>query len=238
MQRAMLPGESSHSELVSESSTAGSTPLPLQTTVSSTRFAALPLSVQQLTNVASSMLGQAPQIVDSISPALQFSSIGSLVDQLNPPNAKQPRVEVTEQPAEPYDASADVDDDDEEKPVPKKTRGRVRIKMEYIQNKLRRYTTFSKRKSGLMKKVSSRVFAAHTRLVLKVVRRGVLTFLPRSIPAGLRTCDVDRDPSDAPGRLRDWTRVHLRDAQAPANDHIRERKSADPDLFELTRPTI
>ena len=42
------------------------------------------------------------------------------------------------------------------KPVPapgKKTRGRVKIQMEYIQNKLRRYTTFSKRKSGMMKKV-------------------------------------------------------------------------------------
>jgi len=37
----------------------------------------------------------------------------------------------------------------------KKTRGRVKIKMEYINNKLRRYTTFSKRKSGIMKKVSS-----------------------------------------------------------------------------------
>ena len=41
-------------------------------------------------------------------------------------------------------------DDDESK----KTKGRVRIKMEFIQNKLRRYTTFSKRKAGLMKKVS------------------------------------------------------------------------------------
>lgn len=43
------------------------------------------------------------------------------------------------------------------KPVPapgKKTRGRVKIQMEYIQNKLRRYTTFSKRKSGMMKKVN------------------------------------------------------------------------------------
>lgn len=35
----------------------------------------------------------------------------------------------------------------------KKTRGRVKIKMEFIQNKLRRYTTFSKRKTGIMKKV-------------------------------------------------------------------------------------
>ena len=37
----------------------------------------------------------------------------------------------------------------------KKTRGRVKIKMEFIQNKLRRYTTFSKRKTGIMKKVCS-----------------------------------------------------------------------------------
>lgn len=36
----------------------------------------------------------------------------------------------------------------------KKTKGRVKIKMEYIDNKLRRYTTFSKRKTGIMKKVS------------------------------------------------------------------------------------
>ena len=35
----------------------------------------------------------------------------------------------------------------------KKTKGRVKIKMEFIQNKLRRYTTFSKRKTGIMKKV-------------------------------------------------------------------------------------
>lgn len=38
----------------------------------------------------------------------------------------------------------------------KKTKGRVKIKMEYIDNKLRRYTTFSKRKTGIMKKVSKR----------------------------------------------------------------------------------
>lgn len=37
----------------------------------------------------------------------------------------------------------------------KKTRGRVKIKMEFIDNKLRRYTTFSKRKTGIMKKVSA-----------------------------------------------------------------------------------
>ena len=36
------------------------------------------------------------------------------------------------------------------KPKPgKRTRGRVKIKMEYIKNKIRRYTTFSKRKTVL-----------------------------------------------------------------------------------------
>lgn len=38
----------------------------------------------------------------------------------------------------------------------KKTKGRVKIKMEYIDNKLRRYTTFSKRKTGIMKKVGDK----------------------------------------------------------------------------------
>ena len=35
----------------------------------------------------------------------------------------------------------------------KKTKGRVKINMEFIENKIRRYTTFSKRKTGIMKKV-------------------------------------------------------------------------------------
>ena len=39
-------------------------------------------------------------------------------------------------------------------PNGKKTKGRVKIKMEFIDNKLRRYTTFSKRKTGIMKKVN------------------------------------------------------------------------------------
>ena len=34
----------------------------------------------------------------------------------------------------------------------KKTLGRVKIEMAYIDNKIRRYTTFSKRKTGIMKK--------------------------------------------------------------------------------------
>lgn len=50
----------------------------------------------------------------------------------------------------------------------KKTRGRVKIKMEFIDNKLRRYTTFSKRKTGIMKKVSQ-TSALKLSQVMKVI---------------------------------------------------------------------
>ena len=61
-------------------------------------------------------------------------------------------------------------------PAGKKTKGRVKIKMEFIDNKLRRYTTFSKRKTGIMKKVRNsftcqflelvRLYYIHTYVVL------------------------------------------------------------------------
>ncbi len=47
----------------------------------------------------------------------------------------------------------------------KKTKGRVKIKMEFIDNKLRRYTTFSKRKTGIMKKVGG-LSLAESRILL------------------------------------------------------------------------
>ena len=56
--------------------------------------------------------------------------------------------------------SADVLSEDSDDSSPsldlskrKKTKGRVKIEMKFINNKLRRYTTFSKRKTGIMKKV-------------------------------------------------------------------------------------
>ena len=49
----------------------------------------------------------------------------------------------------------DEDDDDDEGVAPKsgKRAGRRKIKIEYIEDKSRRHITFSKRKSGIMKKV-------------------------------------------------------------------------------------
>ena len=54
----------------------------------------------------------------------------------------------------------------EERPK-KKTRGRVKIEMKFIANKLRRYTTFSKRKTGIMKKVC---FQVHYTQLFSIVR--------------------------------------------------------------------
>uniref|UniRef100_A0A7E4V548 Serum response factor homolog n=1 Tax=Panagrellus redivivus TaxID=6233 RepID=A0A7E4V548_PANRE len=53
-------------------------------------------------------------------------------------------------------------------PNGKKTKGRVKIKMEYIGNKLRRYTTFSKRKTGIMKKAFELSTLTGTQVMLLV----------------------------------------------------------------------
>ncbi|EGT32286.1 hypothetical protein CAEBREN_02826 [Caenorhabditis brenneri] len=53
-------------------------------------------------------------------------------------------------------------------PNGKKTKGRVKIKMEYINNKLRRYTTFSKRKTGIMKKAFELSTLTGTQVMLLV----------------------------------------------------------------------
>ena len=59
----------------------------------------------------------------------------------------------------------------------KKTKGRVKIKMEFIDNKLRRYTTFSKRKTGIMKKVNGcSIFDYENNIpirLIKMVKKGL-----------------------------------------------------------------
>ena len=50
----------------------------------------------------------------------------------------------------------------------KKTLGRVKIKMAYIDNKIRRYTTFSKRKTGIMKKAYELATLTGTEVMLLV----------------------------------------------------------------------
>ncbi|KAG5277995.1 hypothetical protein AALO_G00093910 [Alosa alosa] len=63
----------------------------------------------------------------------------------------------------------------------KKTRGRVKIKMEFIDNKLRRYTTFSKRKTGIMKKAYELSTLTGTQVLLLVASEtGHAAYIQRS----------------------------------------------------------
>ncbi|XP_077381228.1 serum response factor-like isoform X2 [Festucalex cinctus] len=88
----------------------------------------------------------------------------------------------------------------------KKTRGRVKIKMAFIDNKLRRYTTFSKRKTGIMKKAYELSTLTATQLLLLVASETghVYTFATRKLQpiitseagkALIRTCLNSPEPS-------------------------------------------
>jgi hypothetical protein len=64
--------------------------------------------------------------------------------------------------------------------------------------------------------------------------RGLCTHLThKPFVAGVRAVDTDRDAGDAPGGVRNRTRVHLRHAETAADDNERGRQSADPDVPEL-----
>nr|AJS14994.1 serum response factor [Pinctada imbricata] len=87
----------------------------------------------------------------------------------------------------------------------KKTKGRVKIKMEFIENKLRRYTTFSKRKTGIMKKAYELSTLTGTQVMLLVASETghVYTFATRKLQpmitsesgkALIQTCLNSPDP--------------------------------------------
>lgn len=111
----------------------------------------------------------------------------------------------------------DDSDDDEYTAVKglrpgKKTKGRVKIKMEFIENKLRRYTTFSKRKTGIMKKAYELSTLTGTQVMLLVASETghVYTFATRKLQpmitsesgkALIQTCLNSPDPPPvAPGQ--------------------------------------
>ena len=106
---------------------------------------------QSRTNLTETMLGDT-RVAGSSPPSESQFHLAGFQDTFA---QKRKREMVEEKPQDLAEyADSDDEDKDELKPKPgKKTRGRVKIHMEYIPNKLRRYTTFSKRKSGMMKKV-------------------------------------------------------------------------------------
>jgi len=94
-------------------------------------------------------------------------------------------------------------------PAGKKTKGRVKIKMEFIDNKLRRYTTFSKRKTGIMKKAYELSTLTGTQVMLLVASETghVYTFATRKLQpmitsdagkALIQTCLNSPDPPPMP----------------------------------------
>ncbi|KAF9945562.1 transcription factor of the MADS box [Mortierella alpina] len=77
------------------------------------------------------------------------------------------------------DDDGDGDDDDEEDEPPKgnnKRAGRRKIKIEYIEDKSRRHITFSKRKSGIMKKAFELSTLTGTQVLLLVVSETGLVY--------------------------------------------------------------
>lgn len=95
-------------------------------------------------------------------------------------------------------------------PNGKKTKGRVKIKMEFIDNKLRRYTTFSKRKTGIMKKAYELSTLTGTQVMLLVASETghVYTFATRKLQpmitseagkALIQTCLNSPDPPGGNG---------------------------------------
>ncbi|KAI7824843.1 hypothetical protein BC939DRAFT_396386 [Gamsiella multidivaricata] len=70
----------------------------------------------------------------------------------------------------------DEEDDEEEAPKSGKRAGRRKIKIEYIEDKSRRHITFSKRKSGIMKKAYELSTLTGTQVLLLVVSETGLVY--------------------------------------------------------------
>lgn len=104
--------------------------------------------------------------------------------------------------------AADDDDDDDDKPG----RERRKIDIKFIQDKSRRHITFSKRKAGIMKKVS-------THLRISDPLRPTLHRSLTQPHLGIRTFSLDRYPSFIARRLGNRTRLHLHHSQATTPGH-------------------
>ncbi|KAK3713714.1 hypothetical protein QZH41_020705, partial [Actinostola sp. cb2023] len=141
---------------------------------------------------------------------LQYANPSQVV--LDGPLSEQNRVFAQAAMGElkrPLDQDEDDDDDSTGHPADikpaKKTRGRVKIDMKFISNKLRRYTTFSKRKTGIMKKAYELSTLTGTQVMLLVASETghVYTFATRKLQpmitsesgkALIQTCLNSPDP--------------------------------------------
>lgn len=95
---------------------------------------------------------------------------GNLTDKDAQMNSKltKPRNSSTKKIKSQGDSKSSKSCSDSKASRNKKTKGRVKIKMEFIENKIRRYTTFSKRKTGIMKKAYELSTLTGTQVMLLV----------------------------------------------------------------------
>ena len=112
---------------------------------------------QARTNPTETMLGDT-RVAGGSPPSESQFHLAGFQDAFSQKRKREMVEEKPPQDVPEYDSDDDDNKEEQLRPKPgKKTRGRVKIHMEYIPNKLRRYTTFSKRKSGMMKKVIQNV---------------------------------------------------------------------------------
>jgi len=134
-------------------------------------------------------------------------------------------------------------------PNGKKTKGRVKIKMEFIDNKLRRYTTFSKRKTGIMKKAYELSTLTGTQVMLLVASETghVYTFATRKLQpmitsdagkALIQTCLNSPDISNGNGDQRmSATGFEETDLTYTVNEENSSEKSSPSNGF-ISIPTL
>lgn len=101
-------------------------------------------------------------------------------------------------------AAADDDDDDDDKPG----RERRKIEIKFITDKSRRHITFSKRKAGIMKKVSCNGIYALLLNFTNAFWEQQLTLHP-----GIRIVCPHRYSSPPPRCFRNWSRLYLHYSQ-------------------------
>ncbi|XP_016112481.1 serum response factor-like [Sinocyclocheilus grahami] len=137
----------------------------------------------------------------------------------------------------------------------KKTRGRVKIKMEFIDNKLRRYTTFSKRKTGIMKKAYELSTLTGTQVLLLVASETghVYTFATRKLQpmitsetgkALIQTClnSPDSPPRSDPSTDQRMSATGFEETdltyQVSESESLGETKDALKPAFSVASTTV
>lgn len=153
-------------------------------------------------------------------PGMKRSADGAGLDMMEPPSSdedqdQKPQIHPAHDTHDEYQMGAGRGKQNGSSPPSgKKTKGRVKIKMEFIDNKLRRYTTFSKRKTGIMKKAYELSTLTGTQVMLLVASETghVYTFATRKLQpmitsdagkALIQTCLNSPDPPPVPPQAGD-----------------------------------